>query len=316
MLITDIGIQQVITTLTNYSATVIEEKFYEIENLGDIVPIMPSTATAWLDDVAMTTVHYLSKDRRKKKTNGARNKVNKSDIAYGQKMFPRKIFEDSVMWTDTQLRQAAASLQKINLMKDELQSLKIGFDLEFQSDVFVGDDDINLYGLLNNPEVAVNSDFFTKPIGDFTPDEFNNFIKTLLSLYSQNCNATTLPDTLVLPLSHLLGMVSFVSPEFPINSRIDAIENAFSKAVGRPFKVYGVAYCDKNYGYVAEDRYMLYRNDPKTLEVEVPVPFELINPNTGYNYYYEMIGRAQYSGCNIKRPLEVMAFSVPTTPSV
>ena len=50
------------------------------------------------------------------------------------------------------------------------------------------------------------------------------------------------------------------------------------------------------------NRYMLYKNDPEVVKMDIPVNFTLTSPNTADNFQWKGVGYGQFTGVQSFRP--------------
>jgi len=132
-----------------------------------------------------------------------------------------------------------------------------------------------------------------------------------MAAYFTNSNDTEdKPDTFVIPADDYLGLVGPTSSTFMNISKIEYLNNAFQKATDNPnFKIKGLAYAQATRNADAginKDRYILYKSDPKTMKMTIPVDFTMLEAATANNFNWTQPAYGQYSGCLINRKREVL----------
>jgi hypothetical protein len=170
-------------------------------------------------------------------------------------------------------------------------------------------------GLLSNTLPTVNQAFFPTLLSGMTSTQLDAIVGGLIALFRVNANETCYPNTLVIPTKDMVGLGRNVSLNgTPISQTIlEYVTKAFQGVCGKDFKILSTAYGNKerNAGYWAPNgtnRYALYRRDPETLHMDIPVDFTIGAPATGNNFQYNGVGYGQVSGMNIFRVPEVMYF--------
>ena len=136
------------------------------------------------------------------------------------------------------------------------------------------------------------------------------FVAQMLKLYSATCNDTVLPNTFVMPRADYIGMASAASETYAIGpSKLEYLLKAFKEICGPDFKILNTAYGNKtqlnantgNNYY----RYILYRDDPETLEMNIPVAYTSTAMGTPNGFDFENVAMGQFSGVFAKRPQEI-----------
>jgi len=210
-----------------------------------------------------------------------------------------------------EIEQALASLSWDYIVGLE-EARKTNWDLGIQECAFLGaPSDDRVRGLLNQADVNINTAVITKAISSMTADEFNAFISSILSAYLANCNSTVMPDTFVIPLSDWVDLAGPVSATYPNVMKIEWLQKAFDKIVQKPVSIMPLAYCDAGNNSsrgINKQRYALYRKNPQTIRMDVPVPYTTTAPNTANNFQFQNVAYGQFTGVKAYRPLEVLYF--------
>jgi hypothetical protein len=105
------------------------------------------------------------------------------------------------------------------------------------------------------------------------------------------------------------------SPQYPTADAImlTVLEKAFKLFCGPSFTIYGVAYAQiaNNAGYwdpSGTQRYCLYRKDPDTFRMDLPMDFILAAPVPTGSVTFEGVGYGQFTGVVVFRPAEFLYF--------
>lgn len=165
--------------------------------------------------------------------------------------------------------------------------------------------------------VLNNNSFITAPISGLNATNFQALVAGMLKLYAANVNSTVLPNRLVLPQADFLGMAAAASETFPMISKLEYLENAFKRICGADFKLLNTAYGNKtqmNTAGVNAYRYIMYRDMPEALELNIPVAYTTTTFGTANGFDFENVAMGQFSGVFAKRPQEALYFDDIATP--
>jgi hypothetical protein len=306
-----LGYQYTIQTTTLIRAKVIEQKFYEVPP-ADFVPIVIGEG-AWLESIQTNLVYDSAGDFE----DGVISLSDPSDLAQvsaGLAPVPAKIvtWAKGYQYSTPEVDKALAA-NNWDVITAKQSVLKRNWDLGIQKIAFLGmkSDLSGVPGLLSNTNVNVNSSIITQALSSLNPTQFAAFVQAILADYFSNSNSTVLPDTFVIPMDDFLGLGVPVSASFPNIMMIDYLLESFRKLTGNAnFQLKGVLYGKQsvNAGYWATlgtNRYCLYRKNPETIRMDLPVDFILNAPNTGNNFLWEGVGVGQLTGAIAYRPAEI-----------
>jgi hypothetical protein len=303
---TGLGYDYAIRTTTHLRTKSIQQKFYEIAP-ADFVTVEVGTG-AWMEQITTNLEYNAAGDFESGIVNIAAGKSEMPivDVGNAPKTYPICTWNKGYIYSIPEMEKALAS-NNWDIVKGKTDALKKNWDLGIQRTAFLGSKSglSNVEGLLTLSETTSDLTTLTKKISELSVDEFATFVATLMGLFFANSNSTALPDTFVMPMDDFLGMAGAVSPAFPMNSRIEFLTNAFKQASGNAnFKILGVAYAMAANHPSAVNRYMLYRNDPEVVKLDVPVNFNLTSANTSDNYNWKGVAYGQFSGVQCFRPRE------------
>lgn len=311
-----LGYQYTIQTTTQIRAQVIEQKFYTIP-FADYIPVIPGTG-AWMEDIKTNLTYDTAGSFEQGVINQASGPSQIAQVNVGIAPVTAKIvtWAKGYQYTTPELSKALAS-NNWDVVTSKMQALKRNWDLGIQAVSYLGflPDLTNVPGLLTNTSVTTNTSVIAANISSMSAADFATFVSTIMATYFSNSNSTVLPDTFAIPMSDFLGLATPVSPDFPMVSKLSYLEQAFKAITGNPnFKIYGSAYNDaaNNAGYVATPGkyiYVLYRNDPDSLKMDLPVDFILTPAGTSNNFQWQGIGAGQFTGTIAYRPAEMLYFT-------
>lgn len=314
-----LGYQFTIQTTTLIRAEVVSQKFYEIP-FASYIPVIPGEA-AWMEDIKTNLVYRLSGSFEHGIVNTGSNQEKFSKVNVGTAPVTQKV----ALWAKTydystfEVNKALA-LNNWDVVQGKLEALKTDWDLGIQKTSFLGllSDQTNFPGLLSQPNVNINLTVITKNISTFASagGDFQTFVSLVMAAYFANSNNTVMPSHFSIPMDDFLGLAAFVNPAFPLSGSmlIDGLENAFKKITMNPnFMIYGVQYGVKasNAGFWdanGTQRYCLYRKDPKSVRMDLPLDFVLAAPVPVGPVTFEGLGYGQFTGVIAFRPAEMLYF--------
>ena len=305
------GYQEAIDTLTFIKSKVVEQVFYEVPP-AEYVPIAVGDG-AFMQNILTNQVISASGNFFDGVINqGAGNdKISAVQAAVNPVTVPVKNWAKSLGYSIFEIEQALAAMNWDYITGLE-SARKKNWDLGIQETAFLGDPtDVSVLGLLTQPDVNVNTSVITKPISAMSASEFNTFISTIISAYLTNANSTVLPDTFVIPLSDWVDLAGPVSETYPNVMKIEWLQKAFDKICQKKVNILPLAYCEASQNAsrgVNKNRYALYRKDPETIRMDVPVMYTSTAPNTANNFQFQNVAYGQFTGVKAYRPLEVLYY--------
>lgn len=310
-----LGYQYTIQTTTLIRAKVIEQKFYEVP-FADFVPTVVGEG-AWMENIKTNLVYDVASNFEAGLQDLASNNTQlmNVDVGTAPKTAVIKTWAKGYQYSTPEVEKALAS-NNWDVVSGKMRALKRNWDLGLQKIAFLGllQDLAEIPGLASQPQVTVNTAVITQNISTFSAAQFGALVATIMNTYFQNSNSTVLPDTFLIPMSDYLGLATPVSTGFPIVSMLTYLEDAFKRITANPnFKIAGNAYLDqsRNAGYWAMNgtfRYILYRRDPETIRMDIPVDFVLTPAGTANNFQWQGVGAGQFTGAIAYREAELIYF--------
>jgi len=312
------GYQILIDTLTYIKQQQSEQTFYELGSFGltpsSFVPVAVGDGS-WAQSILTRRVYSNGGDFEAGLVRqGASNaRTSQSDVSMDSVTIPTFIWSDGVEYSLAEIEQAlTASNWDIISSKHESRMKK--WQLGIQAITFLGSKSGNMEGLFNNTKTNINTSFITAPISGLSAANFLTFVQGIISTYWTNTNSTVLPTHLALPMTDYLGMMTLVpgsAGTFPV-PMLTYLENAFKTLCGPNFKILPVAYGDATVSNtlrgINKNTYALYRHDPKSLRMDIPVDFTVTQPQTINNWQFEDVAYGQLTGVGFYKPLETLLF--------
>ncbi|HVN67641.1 MAG TPA: major capsid family protein, partial [Candidatus Sulfotelmatobacter sp.] len=303
------GMDIPITTMTTIIKEKSEQKFYKLLgfSVSDFIPIKVGGEGAWSDYLLTYLVQQFMGNFETGIIDMGSPNVRLAEVSTGVKgvPVPTYLWAKSIGWTIPQVN-AAARAGNWDLVSSLEEAIKTDFDLGVQRWAFLGGRGLNgtsgqAFGLLNQPGITENTTLITQPISSMNTTQFQEFIQALPNLFLANNNYTQPFTHFVIPASDYFGMAAPLSPTFPVVSFGEYLEKALKAAVPGFQKVLPLAYsqADKNsdvFGGDGKNVYAAYNFDPKTLRMDVPVPYSFTVPNTINGFHMQSVSYGQLTG--------------------
>lgn len=301
------GYEQTIDTLTYIKTDVIKQKFYQV-NPAEFVPVKVGEG-AFTNESLYYTNFQLSDDFESGiMGQGKGTRKAKTEVGYDAVRLPNYFWAKELEYSLIEVQQAAQNIgSAISLIAQKEEVQKTNWDLGIQKIAFLGSDNVSdIDGLLTLSGVTTDTTTLTKSVSSMTSTEINAFARDLIKKFYVNSNKTAMPDTFLMPTTDFLGLGSFVAENQPLINKLEMLEKAFKLATQNPnFKVTSVQYGDKSDNSLAKNRYVLYRNDARTLEMNIPIDYTSTSFGSANNFDFASVAYGQFSGVIAKRPLEI-----------
>lgn len=313
-----LGAEVSITTLTQIVKKVSEQKFYEIP-FADYMPVRVGEG-AWSSNMLTYRSFDIAADFETGIINTGSQSARLAVADAGVDAVPIKIYNwaKSISWSIPEIQEASKS-GNWDLVTSKEKARKRNWDLGLQKIAFLGMVGQNgssgsCLGLLNQPGVTVNTTVITKAISSMTTAELTTFTEQVVEAYRANVNRTAFPTHFAVPESDYNGMARMSSPDFPIKSTLEILEEMFQVTCrNKQFKILPSAYGDLAYHadaptIVGKQVYVLYRYDDESGRMDVPVDYTNTLANSINNFQFENAGYGQLTGFLAYRPLEFLYF--------
>lgn len=308
------GYQYVIQTTTQIAADAIKQEFYEIP-FADYIPV--DVGTGAFMEFIVKNLSYQSAGPFEQGivSLSAQASIKQVDAAVAPITTKIYSWNAGYMYSLWEVRKALAA-DNWDPIAAKYDALVENYQLGVQQVAFLGLllDTTGCAGLLSSTQVTVNLSVITQYISTMSPTQLATLVATIMGAYFSNSNSTKLPTHFAIPMQDWLGLDSPWSPNFPNVSIREYITKAFKMATKNPnFEIYGVAYADQvnNAGVWAvagTNRYVLYRNEPKSLKMYNPLDMIINAPASADNFHWQGVAMAQFTGVQIYRVPEVLYF--------
>ncbi len=308
------GFQVALDTATYYRKQITEQRFYTVkEGLDTFVP-MTTGEGAWSE--SMLTNRSFSEGGAFSDgiiTDGGQS-AKLSTVTASMATITQVIntWGKKKTWSIIQVQKALRNNNWDFIYHLEV-ARKTNYDLGVQEVTFLGlqNDTTNTPGLLNNPAATVDTSTITTAISAMSAAQFSTLVSTVLGLYFNNTNNTTLPNKFVIPMSDYLGLSNLIPGTlgtYPV-PMIQYLLEAFRRECGPDFQIIGVAYAqaaiNNTMRGINKNIYMLYKHDMGSLIMNHPVPYTATQPGTQDNFTFSDAAYAQFTGVLALRPLEL-----------
>ncbi len=314
----DLGYEVNITTLTTIIKRVSEQKFFEVAP-ADYLPVRVGEGT-WSSNLVTYRSFDIAGDFESGIINlGGQNARQESADAGVDALTIQVVnWSKSIGWSIFALQEAAKS-GNWDLVSAKEKSRKRNWDLGIQRVAFLGARGMNgstgiCLGLLNQAGVTTNTTTITKSIKSMTPTELKTFQELILNNYRENCQRTAWPTRFIIPESDYNGLASQASPDFPIKSTLQLLEEAFKVITGNAgFRILPLAYADAAYhtdvsSIAGKQVYTLLNYDEESVRMDIPLDYTNTLANSLDNFNFQNAGYGQFTGVLAYRPLEMMYF--------
>lgn len=315
-----LGYEVNITTLTTLMAKITEQKFFEIFP-ADFMPVRVGEG-AWSSNL-LTYRSFNMGDQFETgiiNTGGQNARLASADAGVDSLTIKVYNWAKAVGWSLFDLELAAKS-GNWDLISAKEKSRKKNWDLGIQRVAFLGargnnGASGNCLGLLNQAGITTNTTIITKAISAMTTTELKTFTALVVEAYRSNAVRTCYPSHFAIPESDYNGLASQASPDFPIKSTLQLLEEMFQVICHNPkFKILSLAYADAAYhsdvaAIAGKQVYVLYNGqDEEALRMDIPVDYTNTLANSIDNFSFQNVGYGQFTGVLAYRPAEMLYFT-------
>lgn len=311
-----LGYQYTTQTTTFIRERVVEQKFYKVP-IADFMDVDVGVG-AWMEDIKTNLVYDNAGDFESGIISIASAPSQLSTVDVGTAPINAKVitWAKGYQYSVPEVSKALAS-NNWDVISGKMSALTRNWQLGLQKIAFLGlqQDLTNVPGLLTSPQVTVNTSVITANISSLGSTAFQTLVANILAAYAANANYTAMPNMFVMPLADYLGLGTAASSGFPIVNMKAYLEDMFKEITGeKDFKILPLAYgqAAQNAGYIngntGKNRYVLYRKDPETLKLDIPVDFTLNPAGTANNFNWQGVGAGQFTGAIFYRPAEALYF--------
>lgn len=307
------GFKYAIDTMSFIKAEVIKQKFYEVA-FGDFMPVQLGRGN-YAEEI-FTNVEFSNAANFASGilNTGSNTRLAGVDVATGKKSQKARLWGKQLTYNIAEIEQALQANNWDPIMAKE-KSRKKNYDLGLQEVAFLGLTGFTtVTGLLNQADATVNTSVITEAISAMDATELPVFIGALISTYFTATASTAMPTHFVIPYTDFLALsMPFANSvgTFPV-SKMTVLLQAFKEQTQNPnFKILPCAYCEAARNTAAginKQCYALYRYDPESLLMEVPIAYTTTAVGTQNNFSFQNIAYSRFSGMGLFRNLELLYF--------
>ncbi len=305
------GVIQTIDTVTEIVQGVVEAKYYELagQRLTDFINIDASGRGAYAGDLMQFTAADISSPFKQCIINPASTGIHNdatADIAVDSIRTKNNFYRQKYSISQEGLKMAARNLVNFDIISQKEKARKKNWDLGMQDVLFLGLEDNRTYGLLNQPDVTINTSLFPTSVQNMTTEQLKTFAGSALATAFAATNYTIMPNRWAMPTNSFLALGVPYGDTFGMPTVIQVLENAFKQA-GAPadFKIVHSLY-NETAGVNGAPRHVFYNTDPDNVIMHTPKPY---TPHPLYAQgALDMISDAegQFTGVWLKRPTSML----------
>jgi hypothetical protein len=322
-----LGMEVNITTLTTLMKKVSEQKFFEIQP-SRYMPVVVGEG-AWSTNLVTYRSFLVGDSFTKGLINLGGNNGRLAVVNAAVDTVTTKVYNwaTEIGWTLMEL-EVASKAGNWDLVTNLEESRKKAWDLGIQQIAFLGMPGFNgvggapaqCMGLLNQPGITINTTALAGPLTQMSVTDYSTFLGKILQIFRTNCVSSAWPNRFAIPESDYLGMCTPSSPQFPLKSKLQVMEEAlqimtgFDGKDGRgKFEILPCKYGDGAFagsfgGDSANEVYALYNYDEKSFRLNIPVDYTTSLANSLNNVQFQNGAWGQFTGLTALRPLEMVYF--------
>ena len=271
------GFEQTIETTTQIVAGVVNKLYYELmgQKLSDFVKIEVGTG-AYSTNLFQYASAYVGSPFKAGIISPTASGINadaNSNIQIGSLSIPNNFWRMKYSVGQEAIMMASRNAETFSIIEENEKARKKIWDLGLQESTFKGLGDGKSYGLLNQPNVTVNTTLMTAELDAMSDAQFQTFLATVAGVYAANSNGTMMFNRMLIPQKAYLAL------QQPYGAfgetRLSVMERAFQGIVGTDFKIVHATYCTGATagGNASKGRYVFYNNDEDNLTMYLPKPY-------------------------------------------
>ena len=309
------GYQINIDTLTYVIKEISRQKFY-LEPVGDIIPIRIGEG-AFSRQLLTNRSYQLGDDGESGfvRTGAGDSRLAMVDVAVDGVTTYIANWMKGIEYSIFDVEQALRA-NNWDLIMEMHIARKTNWDLLVQKIAMLGSaTDTRMPGLLTNTNInTITGTFLTQYISSMNASQLQVFVTSLIEAYFANTNSTALPNTFVIPYADYLGLPTLTpgttgTYPYPENKYLEEAFRSAVKSKEADFKIVPSAYCDAANNPAGLHYYMLYRNDPRSLRMNIPVDYTVTQAGTLNNAQFQDVAYGQITGVTVLRNLEILKFT-------
>lgn len=304
-----LGFEQLITTQTEIVAGVIQTKYYELlgQSLSDFVPFDVGRG-AYSTNIFQYTAGYVGSPFESGLVQPSTGLgINaKSSIQIDGISIKNNFWRMDYEVSHEIIEMGKVNVQAFSIIEENEKARKKVYDLGMQDVTFKGLNDGATYGLLNQPNVTVNTSLFPKRLANMSAEELSTFAATAVATYLANNNTTAMLNRMMIPTADFVALSTPSNPAFPLKTKLNIIEDAFKGAGATDFKIVHSTYNENADSTGSKARYVLYRYDADSVRMYIPLQYtpHALYPMNGIDFV--SVAEAQFTGVQVLREKEML----------
>lgn len=313
-----LGYEVAITTLTQISKRISEQKFYKLAP-ADYLPVLVGQAP-WSSNI--TTYRSFSVadifESGIVDLSGNNDRLSEADAAVDALNIKVYNWAKATAYSIFDLEQASKS-GNWELASAKERSRKISWDLGIQKIAFIGAQGQNTgssatcLGLLNQPGIKFDTALITQSLSSMSYSQLATFQQNAIQNYRANCNYTAYPSHFIIPESDFNGLMAQSSPQFPLKSVLQLLEEGFQVIThNKNFKILPNIYAQVSISgsgvlpsQAATQMYVFLNYDEESLKMEIPLDYFTTLANSINNFQFQSAALGQFTGVLTLRSLEL-----------
>lgn len=303
------GISQIIDTTTQIISDVVRAKYYTVPfALSDYVK-MDVGRGAYSTQIFQFASAYTGSTFEECIVNPASTGIHNnatSDIRIDGITTKNNFFRNDYSISNEELKMAAAGRISFDMVEEKEKARVTLWQLGIQKSHFLGLNDGETFGLLNQPGTTINTQLLPAAPGALTVEQIKNFASTAMSTYYNLTNGTYMPNRWLMPSDAYMQLGVPYGDTFGMPTLLEVFENAFKQA-GAPadFKIVHAIYAN-DAASNGNGRHVLYNNEADNIVRYIPknyTPHPLFPVGS-----LDMISQAegQFSGVVVKKPNTIL----------
>lgn len=270
-----VGLDQIITTTTDIIAGTVDTLYYELngQKLSDFVPIEVGKG-AYATQLLQYAVNYKANAGKQGLVNPTANGIAKdanSTLQVGTFTMYNNFWRWTYEVSNELVNIARVNAETFSIIEENEKARKKVWDLMLQDAWFNGLGDGKSFGLLNAPDVSVNTTLITAKLSAMTDAQFEVFLSAAGGAFGANSNYTITFNRLLVPTSDYYALTRPYG-QYGLN-RLQVLEDAFKRVTGGDFKVVHAKYADTANAAGTGARYVFYNADADNICSYLPVPY-------------------------------------------
>ena len=270
-----VGLEQIISTTTEIIAGAVDTLFYELngQKLSDFCPIEVGKG-AYATNLLQYAITYKANAGKQGLVNPFSNGIAKdanSTLQVGTFTMPNNFWRWTYEVSNELVNLARVNAETFSIIDENERARKKVWDLMLQEAWMFGLDDGKSYGLLNQPNVTIDTDLITAKLSAMTDAQFDTFLASAPNKFGLNSAYTISFNRLHIPTSDFYALTKPYG-QYGLN-RLQVLEDAFKRVLGGDFKIVHSKYAEKANAAGNGARYMFYNVDADNICSYLPVPY-------------------------------------------